>query len=305
MNRIGIISLGLGLTALIILMGTSAAVPIEKNQSNVTFVNQNFQSWHGFATNDQESHVLWMSIEGVSLIDATQIRKLLEAHAGVDEIYSQIGKEQSEVISKGYLRLGKAITGMKSNPNGTDILSFTVGKQEIYELANMKTSSSGNYTVIDSDVAERGYSEQNSTAKIVGHITVNAADLNPDHYAELSEGQLTMNGGLFPGKYKVLLETQSRKMLFENQSREPSLGNKSGGINLLEQEGLFEYGPSISASQSEKQIKRVFVRRSFGNESDGINLPDQEGLLNQAYEPSMNADQSEKQTKLIVVRRQA
>ncbi len=312
MNRTGIISLGLGLTALLILVGTSAAAPIEKNQSNASFVNQNFQSWRGFATNDQESHVLRMSIESVGVINTTQIRKLLEAHAGVDEIYSQIEKEQSEVTSKGYLRLGKTITEAKSNPNGTNILEFTVGKQEIYELVNMKMSPSGNYTVIDSDVAERGYSEQNSTAKIVGHITVNAADLNPDHYAELSDGQLTMNSGLFPGKYKVLLETQSRGMLFVNQSRESSLGNMSEGINLLDQEGLLNqaYGPSMSGDQSDKQVKRVFVRRSSGNESGGItllgtNLPGQEGLLNQAYGPLMNASQGDKQTKLIVVRRQA
>jgi len=244
MNRISIISLGLGLTVLLILTGTSIAVPIEKNQSDVSFIDQIFHSWRGFATNDQESHVLRLSIESVSLIDPTQIRKLLKNHADIDEIYNQIRKERSEVISEGYLRLGKAITAAKSNANGTGSVNFTVGKQEIYELVNMKMTPSENYTVMDSDVADRGYSEKNSTAKIEGHITVNVADLDPDRWAELSEGQLIMNGGLFPGKYKVLLETQSR---------ESSLGNKSWGINLLDQEDLLDQanGPSMNASRNE------------------------------------------------------
>jgi hypothetical protein len=78
----------------------------------------------------------------------------------------------------------------------------------------------------------------------MGHMTVNIADLDPDRWAELSEGQLTMNGGPFPGKYKVLLETQSRESTF---------GNTSWGINLLDQEDLLDqaYGPSMNVSQSE------------------------------------------------------
>ena len=312
MCRIDLICLGLGLTALLILAGTGVAAPVEKNQSNASFVNQALQSWRGFATNDQESHVLTVSIESTSIIDAAQIRKLMEAHAGVDEIYSLIGKEQSNVTSKGYLRLGKVITETESNPNGNGTVDFTVGKQAIYELVNMKMSPSGNYTVIDSDVADRGYSEQNSTAKIEGHITVNAADLDPNHYEELSEGQLIMNGGLFPGKYKVLLDTESRGMLFVNQSHGSAFGNESAGFNLLDQEGLLgqgnplgqAYGLSLNASQNDKQVRRVFIRRSLGNESGGLNLLAPEDLLNQAYEPLINASQNGKQTRMIVVRRQ-
>ncbi|MFZ3113744.1 MAG: hypothetical protein WA141_00700 [Methanothrix sp.] len=244
MKRISIMSLGLGMAVLLVLTGTGIATPMEMDQSSESFVDQILHSWRGFATNDHESHVLRVSIESVSLIEPTQIRKLLAVNSSVEEIYDQIRKERGEVTSKGYLRLGKAITGAKSNPEGTDILNFTVGSQGIYELVNMKMSSSGNYTIIDSDVAERGYSEQNRSAKIMGHMTVNIADLDPDRWAELSEGQLTMNGGPFPGKYKVLLETQSRESTF---------GNTSWGINLLDQEDLLDqaYGPSMNVSQSE------------------------------------------------------
>lgn len=313
---IGKISLALGVAALLILTGTGIAAPAENNQSqsqsNSSFIDQALQSWRGFATNDKESHVLTVSIESTSTVDPVQIRKLMEAHAGLDEIYSQVGKVQSGVVSKGYLRLGKVITGAKINPNGTGITEFTAGDQEIYELVNMKMNPSENYTVIDSDIADRGYSEKNSTAKIEGHITLNAADLDPTHYAELSEGQLTMNGGLFAGKYKVLLETDARRMLFVNQSHKSAFGNESNGIDLIGQDGLLgqgdilsqAFGPTIDASQNDKQIRRVFIRRTSGNQSSGIGLPIPEDLMSLANETLINSSQGGKQIRMVLVRKQ-
>ena len=68
MRRTNIICLALGVTALLILTGTTIAAPVEKNQTNTSFVDQALQSWRGFATNDRESHVLTVSIESTSAI---------------------------------------------------------------------------------------------------------------------------------------------------------------------------------------------------------------------------------------------
>lgn len=277
MKRTGI-CLGLCMAVLLVLIETSAAAPASENQSSGPFVDHILHSWRGFATNDQESHVLRMSVESTNTIDPELVRKLMGANVSMEEIYSQVSRERGEATSKGYLRIGKAMVDADAVLAGAR--NITVGKQGTYELANMKMNPSGNYTIIDSDVADLGYSEQNSTAKIVGHLTVNAADLDPGSRVELSEGQLTMNGGPFPGKYRVLLETQYHMATISNASR---------GANPPDQEDLLEQAdmPSMNAGQSE----------SLGNEKIVV-------IRKGNYMPSTNASQSERMgnEKIMLVR---
>ena len=221
MMRTGII--GLALCTALILTGACYASPdlVKENQSDGSYVDHTLHSWRGFATNDAQSHVLRISVESKKTLDPAEVGKLLGSNASIDEIYSRIGEAGGEAVSKGYLRIGKKMTLPEIALGGDK--NRTAGKQGTYELVNMKMSPAWNFTVIDSDVADLGYSGQNSTAKIVGHLILNASDLGLFPGSEVTYGQLVMDGGPFPGKYRVLLETQTHLATFTNASGDSGL----------------------------------------------------------------------------------
>jgi hypothetical protein len=223
MKITGIISMGLFMAVALALVGACAAsqASVSENRSDESYIGHTLHSWRGFAINDDESHVLRISIESKMSLDPVQVRELLDSNASIDEIHSQVGNEGGEVTNKGYLRIGKEMIVPESALKGDQ--RKTAGKQGTYELVNMKMTPSKDFTAVESDVADLGYSEHNSTAKIVGHLFLNATDLGLSRTSEVTEGQLTMNGGPLPGSYKVLLETQSHLATFTGASGDSGL----------------------------------------------------------------------------------
>jgi hypothetical protein len=200
-----------------------------------SWINYISHNWRGFAIKDDEAHVVRMSIESVRFLDPSCMRRLLDSTASIEEIRTEMKKVRGDVIHKGFLSLGKQTGEASSESEDITIL----GKEDRYRLIDIKMTPSGDYTVIDAGVVELKR-DSAQTDNIVGHLTLNASDYEIGTWAELSEGQLTINNGSYPGKYRLLLETRHSYHEMSNTAGE--------GICSIEMEIEGEYAPGNHSS---------------------------------------------------------
>lgn len=143
-----------------------------------------FQSWRGFALRGNESLSIRVSVESLRPVEAMNIRKLMESNMTLDEIKTEIKREEGEVIHRGVLRIG----------------------MDVYGLEGISMSPKGNKTVLDADVTLPKFeSAQNNTTFIIGHLNVS---LSGEDVGAVSQGMLLMKSGKYFGNYRVLLDGQ-------------------------------------------------------------------------------------------------
>ncbi len=144
-----------------------------------------FQSWRGFALKGNESHIIRVSIESLRPVEAMNIRKLMASNMTLEEIRTEIRKEEGDVTYHGVLRIG----------------------DDIYRLDNIFITPTGNKTDLNANVSESKFgSAQNNTSIIVGHLK---ASLIEDGEKEVSKGVLLMKSGKYIGNYRVLLDPKA------------------------------------------------------------------------------------------------
>jgi hypothetical protein len=140
-----------------------------------------FQNWRGFALKGNESHMMRVSIESLRPVEAVNIRKLMASNMTLEEIRTEIRKEEGDVTYRGVLRIG----------------------DDIYRLENISMTSTGNKTDLNADISESKFgSVQNNTAIIVGHLK---ASLIEEGGKEVSQDALIMNSGKYLGIFRCYL----------------------------------------------------------------------------------------------------
>lgn len=142
------------------------------------------QSWRGFALNGNESHSLRVSIESLRPVEAMSIRKLIASNMTLEEIRTEMRKEEGDVIHRGVLSIGV----------------------DIYRLGSISMVPEGNKTVLDADVTLPEFgSSQNNTTTTIGHLNVS---FSREDAGMVSQGILLMKSGKYSGVYRVLLDGQ-------------------------------------------------------------------------------------------------
>lgn len=142
------------------------------------------QSWRGFALNGNESHSLRVSVETLRPVEAMNIRKLIASNMTLEEIRTEMRREEGDVIHRGVLRIGV----------------------DIYRLGSISMVPEGNKTVLDADVTLPEFgSSQNSTITTIGHLNVSFSGEDAE---VVSQGILLMKSGEYSGDYRVLLDSQ-------------------------------------------------------------------------------------------------
>jgi hypothetical protein len=151
----------------------------------------------GFALqdNDNESHLLRLSIVRLSPLEPGRIRDLLVSNKSIEEIRKAIKAEEGEALYRGSMRLD-------------DI---------VYPLNDIEIQPSGNnVTLIDADVAMPG-SDPEKQADAVGHLAITVT-VSSSKGGRIGEGQLDMSSKDHIGSYKVLLKAAGHSRLFKDSN---------------------------------------------------------------------------------------
>jgi hypothetical protein len=91
-----------------------------------------FQSRRGFALEGNESHMMRVSIENVRPVEAMNIRKMMASNMTLEEIKTEMRKEEGNVTYRGVLRIG----------------------DDIYRLDDISLTPTGNKTDLNANVSE-------------------------------------------------------------------------------------------------------------------------------------------------------
>ena len=161
----------------------------ENNSSAEPFRGMNgapgvsLQSWRGFALKGNESYSMRVSVESFRPVEAMNIRKLMTLNMTLEEIRTEIRKEEGKVIHRGVLSIGN----------------------DIYRLDGISMAPKGNKTVLDADVSLPKFgSSQDNTTTTIGHLNVSLSGED----VVVSQGTLLMKNGKYSGDYRVLLDGQ-------------------------------------------------------------------------------------------------
>lgn len=156
------------------------APPGDKSGSPVGVI---FHNWKGFAIKGNDSHALRVSIESIRPIEPMSVRKLLASNMSIEEVREVIRKEEGAAVSRGVMKLSDSV----------------------YRLMDIEMTPSGNNTLLEADLGELKHGAPENDTAILGHLSVNLAS---EETADVSQGTLVVNSGVYGGKYKVLLDTQ-------------------------------------------------------------------------------------------------
>ena len=161
----------------------------ENNSSAEPFRGMNgapgvsLQSWRGFALKGNESYSMRVSIESLRPVEAMNIRKLMTSNMTLEEIRTEIRKEEGELIHRGVLSIG----------------------DDIYRLDGISMAPKGNKTVLEAVVSLPKFgSSQDNTTTTIGHLNVSLSGED----VVVSQGTLSMKNGKYSGDYRVLLDGQ-------------------------------------------------------------------------------------------------
>jgi hypothetical protein len=142
------------------------------------------QSWRGFALKGNDSYSMRVSVESLRPVEAMNIRKLMMSNMTLEEIRTEIRKEEGEVIHRGVLSIG----------------------DDIYRLDSISMAPEGNKTVLEAVVYLPKFgSYQDNTTTAIGHLNVS---LSGGEHSAVSQGTLLMKSGRYRGDYRVLLDGQ-------------------------------------------------------------------------------------------------
>ena len=154
-----------------------------------------YYSGDGFAmsgSQDDQYHILKMSIASLVIFDSAKIDSLISDNKTLGQIKSDMKKEiyseMDAAPANGSLKLGNSF----------------------YMLSNIKsrTVSSDNSTV-DADIVGPATNNGNSNASLAaGHITLAIAR---HEGSTIGKGKLTMNGGNYRGEYDALVKIESER----------------------------------------------------------------------------------------------
>jgi hypothetical protein len=144
----------------------------------------------GFALQNNETHLLRLSVVRLSPLDPGRIRDLLISNKSVEEIREAIKAEEGQALYRGSMKLD-------------DI---------VYPMANIDVRQSGdNITTVYADIAMPGSDPENQTS-VVGHLSVT---VSASKGGRIGEGQLDMNSTEHKGSYQVLLDMERHAVLFK------------------------------------------------------------------------------------------
>jgi hypothetical protein len=141
----------------------------------------------GFALQDNETHLLRLSVVRLSPLDPGRIRDLLISNKSIEEIREAIKAEEGQVLYRGSMKLDGIV----------------------YPMVNIGVHPSGdNVTTVDADIAMPGSDPEGQT-NIVGHLSVT---VSTSKGGRIGEGQLDMNSTEHNGGYQVLLDMERHAM---------------------------------------------------------------------------------------------
>lgn len=144
----------------------------------------------GFALQDNETHLLRLSVVRLSPLGPGRIRDLLVSNKSIEEIREAIKAEEGRALYRGSMKLD-------------DI---------VYPMTNIGVSQSGdNITTVDADIAMPGSDPENQTS-VVGHLFVT---VSTSKGGRIGEGKLDMNSAEHEGSYQVLLDMERHAILFK------------------------------------------------------------------------------------------
>jgi len=144
----------------------------------------------GFALQDNETHLLRLSVVRLSPLDPGRIRDLLVSNKSVEEIREAIKAEEGQALYRGSMKLDDVV----------------------YPMDNIGVRPSGdNVTTVDANIAMPGSDPENQTS-VVGHLSVT---VSTSKGGRIGEGKLDMNSAEHKGSYQVLLDMERHAVLFK------------------------------------------------------------------------------------------
>jgi hypothetical protein len=143
-----------------------------------------FRNWRGFALNDSVSYSLSISIESLRPLAAVNVRKLLASNKTLEEISSEIERNEGPAINRGILRIGDSS----------------------YKLDDIRMASVDNKTLLNASVTELDYGSSTFNATTtIGQLN---ATIEEAGRPEVSQGWINLNNTKYSGSYRVLLDAQ-------------------------------------------------------------------------------------------------
>ncbi len=143
----------------------------------------------GFALQDNEAHLLRLSVVRLSPLEPGRIRDLLVSNKSVEEIREAIKAEEGQPLYQGSMRM--------------DDVSYPLTDIDVRPLKD-------NATIVDANIASPGSNPANRTS-IVGHLNMT---VSISKGGRIGEGRLEMNCTEHEGSYQVLLDMARHTMLF-------------------------------------------------------------------------------------------
>ncbi len=141
----------------------------------------------GFALQDNETHLLRLSVVRLSPLDPGRIRDLLVSNKSIEEIREAIKAEEGQALYRGSMKL--------------DDIDYPMTNIGVRPLGD-------NVTIVDSDIAMPGSDPENQTS-VVGHLSVT---VSTSMGGRIGEGNLDMNSAEHKGSYQVLLDMERHAM---------------------------------------------------------------------------------------------
>jgi hypothetical protein len=143
-------------------------------------------SGHGFALEDNESHILRLKVETIMPLQPDQIRDLLSSNKSLEEIRDEIRVKEDETGEVAF--------------RGSMILD-----RDIYPLVNIVISTTGNNsTAIRASLADTGQQPSNETTNM-GNISV---IISPAEGGMIGNGELEVDNGPRTNRYSLLLDME-------------------------------------------------------------------------------------------------
>ncbi len=148
----------------------------------------------GFALQDDEAHLLRLSVVRLSPLEPGRIRDLLISNKSVEEIREAIKAEEGQPLYRGSMRL--------------DDVSYPLIDIDVRPLED-------NTTIVNANIASPGSDPVNQTS-IVGHLNMT---VSISKGGRIGEGQLEMNSAEHKGSYQILLDMAGHTMLFKERRK--------------------------------------------------------------------------------------
>ncbi|MDM7912146.1 MAG: hypothetical protein QUS09_03530, partial [Methanotrichaceae archaeon] len=137
---------------------------------------------------DNETHLLRLSVVRLSPLDPERIRDLLVSNKSIEDIREAVKAEEGQPLYRGSMKLDDVV----------------------YSMTNIDVRPSGNNTTtVDADIAMPGSDPENQTS-VVGHLSVT---VSTSKGGRIGEGKLDMNSMEHEGSYQVLLDMERHAVI--------------------------------------------------------------------------------------------